>query len=171
MDITLYDLLDAYEFSDLHETFLSIYGETYARNAEGFEKVFTELRERENFTPTDFTIKVNEDEHGMFVSGYQREGGDRFSLSFESWSEWLSMKIHPESVLNYDGKVVLCLCLWDMTFWGFDEETIQNALPKDEIELALEELEDLEDEKKVQDFLRKYFKDEISSSSSSDFLM
>ncbi len=51
-----------------------------------------------------------------------------FSLVFRPWEEWLGMEIDPASLESYTGAQIVAHCLWEMTFHGFDQESIQRVI-------------------------------------------
>ena len=63
------------------------------------------------------------------------------------WEEWLDMAIDPASQQDYSDPKILAHCLWEMTFFGFDQTTIRNQ--KEELDRRVKELDNMaEDEKK-----------------------
>jgi len=70
-----------------------------------------------------------------------------FALEMVPWEEWLDMEIDPASQQDYSGSEILAHCLWEMTFFGFDQTTIRNQ--KEELSRRVKELDNMtEDEKK-----------------------
>ncbi|MBS9522400.1 hypothetical protein KI659_00075 [Litoribacter alkaliphilus] len=48
-----------------------------------------------------------------------------YSLEFLPWQEWLAMEIHPFTILNFNELEIFSHVIYEMTFAGFDEHTIQ----------------------------------------------
>ena len=48
-----------------------------------------------------------------------------FALEYSLWAEWLGMEIDPESTNKYSELEIIAHCLYEMTFLGFDEESIK----------------------------------------------
>ena len=70
-----------------------------------------------------------------------------FALDLTPWEEWLGMELDPSTVKAYSGPDIVAHCLWEMTFFGFDQTTIEKQ--KEELERRSRELENMtEDEKK-----------------------
>jgi hypothetical protein len=182
MDMMLHELLDAYEFADIEDTFTGLYKKTYVRNAVGYEEVFETLKDYENVIFSDYCIQIDHvqsDRPYENVTGKRTSEDFNVSLSFTPWKEWLGMRISPGVFENYTGQEILCHCLWEMTFYGYNEKEIQKVIS--EIESAsfeakryasadamMEELEDMEEEAESREILEKMLKNEIESSSSSD---
>ena len=59
------------------------------------------------------------------VSGVDTSDGQHYSLSLTPWAEWLGMEVSVETISNYGINEIVAYCLYDMTFYGFDEEQIQ----------------------------------------------
>jgi hypothetical protein len=56
-----------------------------------------------------------------------------FGLDFKPWNEWLGMNLEPDSLgsindRQFSHEEIVAHCLWEMTFYGFDQTTIQTVL-------------------------------------------
>lgn len=49
-----------------------------------------------------------------------------WALDFSTWSDWLTWRIDSEVHKNFSEVDIICHCLWEMTFMGFDEKSIKN---------------------------------------------
>jgi hypothetical protein len=75
------------------------------------------------------------------------ESETTFALELTQWDEWLGMRIDRSTQQSYSHDDIVAHCLWEMTFYGFDQATIQNQ--KEEIDRRIMELENMsEGEKK-----------------------
>lgn len=54
-----------------------------------------------------------------------RDGESRFGIDFLPWAECLGMRVTEESRSSYSDAEIVAHCLQEMTFYGFDEEKIQ----------------------------------------------
>jgi hypothetical protein len=74
-------------------------------------------------------INVNEDEEEErehdHIYSYNVTDDTTYSLSFVPWSELLDYKVLEENLREIDVNYFIAACLYMMTFWGYDEETIQ----------------------------------------------
>ena len=52
------------------------------------------------------------------------ENNHRCSLTFTSWRVCLGMKVHDTTLAIYEPYKIAAHCLFDITYYGFDEETI-----------------------------------------------
>ena len=52
----------------------------------------------------------------------------RIALEFWPWSDWLGMSIAEETMQNFTETQIICHCLYEMTFFGYTEATIQQRL-------------------------------------------
>lgn len=49
----------------------------------------------------------------------------KWALEYQPWDEWLGMEIEERTLEVFAPADVAAHCLWEMTFAGFDEETIR----------------------------------------------
>jgi hypothetical protein len=182
MDMTLQELLDAYEYADIEDTFASLYKKNYKRNAVGYEEVFETLKECDDVIFSDYSIQISHvDGNDPYEHVNGKKATDDFdvSLSLTPWKEWLGMRISPSVFTGYTSKEIICHCLWEMTFYGYNEKEIEKVISEIElsidsskrfesVEAMVEELEDMEEEAESREILEKMLKSEIESSSSSD---
>jgi hypothetical protein len=66
-----------------------------------------------------------------FTVASQQLSDDRevtFGLDFKPWDEWLGMNLEPNSLEQFSHEEIIAHCLWEMTFYGFDQITIQTVL-------------------------------------------
>jgi hypothetical protein len=141
------------------------------KNISEYEEVFNNLR---HLAPidTDITIKIKvviddyDNLEHVDVSGYYNDPeksandfNNSLALEFLSWEKWLGMDIDRQSLLDFSELELICHCLFEMTFFSFDQQEIQ-----DELKRILDQVEEIknmsEDEKKVKyiplnDFLKK----------------
>jgi len=107
------------------------------KNVLGYEKVFNELRHL-NPIDTDITILVNylkddfDNEEYVDVSGYYNDPSksiddftNSLALELTPWEEWLGMDIDKQSLIDFTELELICHCLYEMTFFGFDQKEIQ----------------------------------------------
>jgi uncharacterized protein YggL (DUF469 family) len=50
------------------------------------------------------------------------------ALEFTPWAEWLGMPIAHDTLQHFTELEILAHCLWEMTFIGYDEESIQKEM-------------------------------------------
>ena len=89
--------------------------------------MFSTLRTlRPRLSELDIVIDDVEDEGGeawIDVSG--RSGEELVAIEFVDWAEWLGMVIDGPTSGRYTPTEILAHCVWEMSFFGFDEETIR----------------------------------------------
>lgn len=69
-----------------------------------------------------------EDQSETYDYAYLIEDGDdehEYSFEIVSWAEVLGYRIDDKELENYDREYYASLVLWEMTWFGYDEETIQ----------------------------------------------
>lgn len=54
----------------------------------------------------------------------------KYGLEFTSWQNWISMFITKETLENFSGEEIVAACLYELTFFGFTEETIKKHADK-----------------------------------------
>ena len=175
--MTFYDLLDAYEFVDLENLFKDLYSERFGYHITGFEKAFEELKKIDDIIETDCFINIQYVQEED-IKGYEHVNGKYSSNSFDidlsltPWSEWLGMKFTTHTLNTYTIPEIICHCIWEMTFYGYNEIDIKCT--RTEFKEALDDfksadiLNDIEEKNESRRILTEMLKDEIESSSSSE---
>ena len=74
-----------------------------------------------------------------------------FALELVPWDEWLGMELSPSTIQVYSCSEIIAHCLWEMTFFGFDQATIEKE--KKEIDRRVMDLENMSEEEKKREFL------------------
>lgn len=146
---TLKDFIMNVSFEQVAEVLKRKYPKDWkgAGNGEGFEMVFNNLKEMEPVSRDDgMKIEIKhivqnfEGEIEEFDSvGGVDDDGKRWALDFIPWAEWLGMGIHENTLQNYSHEEIVAHALWEMTFYGYYEEDIQQKA--DDLRKAKEEIE------------------------------
>lgn len=55
---------------------------------------------------------------------------ESLALEFTPWPEWLGMSIDKESIKYFSSYEIICHCLHEMTFMGFNQKEIENEWQK-----------------------------------------
>lgn len=122
-------------------TLLDIYPEE-KKNISGYEEIFRQLETMPSIE-TDIIIVIKrviddfDNEEYIDISGRkenelqdQNEQEISYALEFTPWTEWLGMQIDKNSLKNFTELEIISLCLYEMTFIGFDENEIQEESKK-----------------------------------------
>ena len=143
-------------------------------NISGYEEVFDKLRMLHP-VETDISIVIShkKDDYDQSeyidVSGYYNnpqekniEPNPSLALEFTSWDKWLGMDIDINTLNSFSELEIIAYCLYEMTFIGFEEETIKAELER--IENIVEEIENMSEEEKREklkswDDIKKMWKD------------
>ena len=48
-----------------------------------------------------------------------------YAIEFVKWEKWLGMELAPETLENFNELEIISHCLFEMTFFGYEEEEIQ----------------------------------------------
>lgn len=116
------------------------------RSLEGFRGVFETLLSMESIE-SEYRIKI-ENRPEILNSKYKhpdvvgiKEGVDeRWALSFCQWKELLGMVVCQETLDSFSMSEIVANCLFDMTFFGFTEELIEQE--KQKLERSINESEE-----------------------------
>lgn len=98
-----------------------------------WEQVFNTLYAMEPEQDVDMKIRVVPGD----VSGYYDEKARKknpdyregmYSLTTAPWSEWLGMEVDEATLNSMSVADILGNCIYEMTWWGYDEETIHKNI-------------------------------------------
>lgn len=98
------------------------------KSEEGYIEVLNSLRhQKPEVNPMLLLVERIEDDGQKWVSvsGLNTDEIQHYAIEFTPWSEWLGMHIHPLSFKEFTPLDILCHCLWEMTWDGFNEKEIQ----------------------------------------------
>lgn len=147
--MTFKELLSRVSFKDAMNGMLK-YWNDQDRFYDGYERVYNSLLSLEpkhdDLVLCCSLISADDDDQvSLDVYGLDIETNQYYGLEFSPWEEWLGMTI----CLNPDITEAEFVggCLWEMTFYGFDQATIKKESDHLEAvvnELKLKKLEDLE---------------------------
>jgi hypothetical protein len=115
--------------------------------------VFEKLHSLE-FIDMDLEIvltKIGSEESDFYidVSGHeinQNSSSDTYSLASTKWNKWLGMNISTSTLNEFNELEIISHCLYEMTFFAFDEDEIQEQIAS--LEKSMEEYKELSDEEK-----------------------
>ena len=130
------------------------------RNLEGYRIVLDKLKEitpeENSFEIVLQTIEEEGEESYVHVNAtdLSLKPTDEFSgsrsLMGTPWCKWLSMPISKESKENFKEIEIIAHCLWEMTFCGFDDESIQEF--NDKLDDEMDEFESLNSEERMEKY-------------------
>ena len=149
----LRDLLDRVDWPAVEAALVEAYADE-AERIHGYRAVYERLVSLEP-VPTDLVLCIGprEDDHEEWLEVYGEDGSlredgepERFALELMPWSKWLSVGV-PEDLRRELGDAeILAHCLYEMTFAGFDEETIQAEA--EELSRRVRELDEMTPEER-----------------------
>ena len=92
-------------------------------------RIFEALRELDpQLDDTVIVVDVEEDGTGLNVSGVEAATGECVGLMFTRWERWLGMAVASSTLRQFSTSDVVAHCLYEMTFVGYDQNTIQRGL-------------------------------------------
>ena len=120
------ELVHAYAWRDLEETFIRLYPgdpDWVLQHARVFDHLKT-IRPR--LSDLEIVIDTVEDADGdLWIDVSGRSDDELVAIEFVDWAEWLGMVIDDSTMHRFTTEEVAVHCVWEMSFFGFDEDTIQ----------------------------------------------
>ena len=113
--------------------FISYGLEVNAWRKENWRKVFATLQSMEPDHDCDMSLRVVPGD----VSGYYDEEARQknpeytshmYSLTSAPWREWLGMEVDEKTLRYMSVPDIIGNCIYEMTWWGYDEETIRKNI-------------------------------------------
>jgi hypothetical protein len=136
------DLIKDSSWLSVEIVFSKIYPDQVAF-LDNYEAVFNELIIlRPNYSSISIVINniIDEfdNEEYVNVSGYDNSKSstsknqitESLALEFTPWTEWLGMSIDQESIKSFSLLEIICHCLHEMTFMGFNQKEIDDEWQK-----------------------------------------
>ena len=119
------------------EELMALYPECFPNRAE-LEKVYDFIKETPAMDFKDFEIRIAlvdpsteedfedeiDEEAYLVITGYSPEATLDFTLSFTKWEEWANADIIINPEIHLTNETLVAVCLYEMTFYGYDQETI-----------------------------------------------
>ncbi len=116
-----------------------------------YEEVLTYLNQVEEKPFDEFVIAIAlidpsmddgyeadiDEEAYLSISGYSEKEDLHFALGFTRWEEWVNAKIDIQDGLEVNPAELVAICLYEMTFYGFNQEDIKAELETFESSMML----------------------------------
>lgn len=106
------------------------------KNLDGFKIIFETLMMMEP-SESEFRIRIertpdilNPEYTYPDVFGVKEGDDKRWSMEFSPWAEWLGMVVCKETLEAFSVSQIVADCLYEMTFFGFTEDTISQEKQK-----------------------------------------
>jgi hypothetical protein len=132
-------IINEVDFTDVWKYTVELYNDynnvsNMAAHCRAFEKLMSmqptvrdmiihiEYKKDESFAVEDIVIEAGWDVFCTYESD-----SEKYALDFTPWSEWLGMEIDEVSLKELKPHEIVAHCLWEMTFFSFDEEETQQA--------------------------------------------
>lgn len=129
---TLYQLFHEVKWDDVKEVLIKHYPD-YESSIKGFELAFHEILEmkpKENKYGYYVVVDKVVEEAGEWYDVYGKKPNDvqTWALSFYAWDEWLGMYVDKDSLLSMTKEEYIAHVLWEMTYYGFDSQTVNERI-------------------------------------------
>ena len=127
----LKDYINNFTANEVVERMTELYPDESENNLTGYRAILEHMR---TMTPTISDVNIHivelEDEGEKYhhVFGTVVEDELTHALGWTNWEEWLGMSIEDETLTNYNPLDILVHCIWDMTFYGWNDEAIQKVI-------------------------------------------
>jgi hypothetical protein len=136
------DLIKDSSWLSVEIVFSKIYPDQVAF-LDNYEAVFNGLKIlKPNYSSISIVINnvIDEfdNEEYVNVSGYDNSKSstsknqitESLALEFTPWAEWLGMSIDQDSMRSFSSLEIICHCLHEMTFMGFNQKEIDDEWQK-----------------------------------------
>lgn len=126
---TLKNLVDRHDWETVGKELFTIFP-AQAQSKDGYEYVFSELK---RLSPVEneegMVITVFADGEGSFdVSGIKPGENTSYAIEFCPWEQWLGLYVSQRDLQKHGELFCIAHCLWEMTFSGFTQESIQGNM-------------------------------------------
>lgn len=137
---TVGTLLKAVPEDALVEAVARLYheGDETHRNLTGYREVRAKLLAKTPVAQAMDCVLTPEDD-GVDVHGREPDNPTYWAIGFMPWAEWLGMTVVVEGGLVLTEAEQLAHILWEMTFYGWEEEDVEDV--KATLDERLEEVE------------------------------
>jgi hypothetical protein len=128
--MNLKDLLDSTKWVNVKKSLMYFYP-LQRNNLKGYQEVFKVLR---TLTPELNDIKIEvlmedkaDNNNAQPIIMGKLDDTENICLGFETWEKWLGMNIPEKLIKQYSSADILAMMLYEMTFFGYTQETIAKA--------------------------------------------
>lgn len=177
VDMKFREIIRQTEWEDIQKSLLNSYSDT-SENIGCYKELYTILVKL-NPLNTNFRICISEefnkefdDEPYTSVIGkngtlnkelpdfkYMKQDDNskfansevNYSIALTDWKEWLGMTLDEVSLQNYTYPNIVAHCFLEITFYGFDQETIKKQ--EEEFNRRVKEVKNMTEEEKKQNLI------------------
>ena len=127
-----YEVLEKCDKDKLTEAFLTLCSDASDIKAVR-EKFKAAMADIEKLTPViddDMTVRIDKTEYDgeeyEAVHGVSKSEGTAYGLIIAPWAEVLGYRTDEDNVADYGREAFAAAVLWELTYLGFDEQTISS---------------------------------------------
>ena len=141
--IRLGDIIKEVKFEKVFER-LCVWFDDQANSESGYRHVFEDLltRKPKKHNLSDMFINISSYTHAdgdwLDVEGVEPGKKKYYGIEFCPWDDWISMFITQKTLDSFDKETIVAACLYEMTFFGFTEDKIENK--KNELRNSIEDM-------------------------------
>ena len=131
----LKDLITSNHWLSVELTLIELYPDQQ-KNIDAYQNVFEKLQFLQD-SESDMNIVLTEcfedDGENDYVEVCGKKNNDSedtvsYAIEFRPWAEWLGMTIDELTLKNFNELEIISHCLFEMTFMGYDEQTITKEM-------------------------------------------
>lgn len=131
------NLVDSSSFNDIWKAFIEIYPH-YSQHDLEYANVYNSLlglSPSENDGSMTINIELIEEdsnhiEYHVYGTNNSTEWSGRWGLADSSWERWLGYYISENALREFKSCVIVALCLWEMTWNGFNQHQIKEKISR-----------------------------------------
>jgi tetratricopeptide (TPR) repeat protein len=129
--VKLAELIKKHTWEEVSPVFVKAYPKWKKVESTAYKQIFEKLQ---NLTPVirdEMTIHIKDNEVSACKNHPQTpEENVTYSIGITPWAECSGMDIAEETREDYSDEEIISHCLWEITFFGFSEETIRKEVDK-----------------------------------------
>jgi hypothetical protein len=130
----LQDLIKTNNWLSIEMTLLSLYPDQQ-KNVEAYRGIFSKLQQMKSVNSKiqiairrHYEDRDNEEDYVEVYGMKENKGNEKpevLAIEFTPWRKWLGMRINESTLKEFNELEIICHCLFEMTFMGYDEKEIQ----------------------------------------------
>jgi len=120
------DIIDIFSDEEIVNRLVEIYPDQN-ENKDGYLSALKEIRTLKPKSPGIKLLVTRFKDEGKYytdICGHKKGKEMTYAIEFMDWTNWLGMKIHPDSRVHYNYLDIAAHALWEMTWSGFSQSKV-----------------------------------------------
>jgi len=132
--LTFKEAIKLSDFNEVWDYLITEYDDE--NNEESFRSFFelygklSSMEEGESDLKLRIILDEEKESERWDVNGYSEDDNTVYALDFVPWCELLGMEFDKETAERLHVHEIVAHCMWEMTFWGLDDDEIQEKYKK-----------------------------------------